>query len=105
MADAARMSALRSAVEKKPEADFPRYGLAMELVSAEEFGEAEEHFLKLLEHHPDQISGHFMLGKLYGRLDRCDEARETLEKGIAIAEKKGDTHAADEMRDEIETLE
>jgi len=105
MADHARMELLRKTVEKSPNVEFPRYGLAMELVSDSQLDEAEQHFQKLLEYHPEHISGHFMLGKLYGQLGRIDDSRATLIKGIEIARQKGDIKNMDEMQDELEQLE
>ncbi|MBI2194467.1 MAG: tetratricopeptide repeat protein [Planctomycetes bacterium] len=105
MPDSKRLELLRKAVEKSPEADFPRYGLAMELASAGETEEAEKQFQELLEHHPAHVPGHFMLGKLYERLGRTEEARVILRRGIDAAQRQGNTHARQEMEEELEKLE
>jgi tetratricopeptide (TPR) repeat protein len=100
-----RLNFLKTAVEKDPNAEMSRYGLAMELMSIEEFVESEGHFKKLIEIHPKYVPGHFMLGKLYSKMDEPEKARATLEHGIEIAEEVGNMHAAGEMQEELDMLE
>ncbi|MDP7131749.1 MAG: tetratricopeptide repeat protein, partial [Planctomycetota bacterium] len=87
-----RLNFLRSAVEKDPNAEMPRYGLAMELMGLDEFEESEEHFKNLLEEHPQYVPGHFMLGKLYSKMGEPEMARAVLEHGIEVAEEVGNMH-------------
>jgi tetratricopeptide (TPR) repeat protein len=96
---------LKNAIEKDPNAEMPRYGLAMELMGIDEFNESEEHFKKLLEAHPKYVPGHFMLGKLLSKMGEPERARTTLELGIEVAEEVGNMHAAGEMREELDMLE
>ncbi|MDA0837100.1 MAG: tetratricopeptide repeat protein [Planctomycetota bacterium] len=100
-----RLNFLKRAVESDPNAEMSRYGLAMELMSIEEFKESEMHFKKLIEIHPKYVPGHFMLGKLYSKMGEPEQARATLEHGIEVAEEVGNMHAAGEMQEELDMLE
>jgi Tfp pilus assembly protein PilF len=84
---------------------FLRYGLAMEYKSAGDLGKAVECFRTLLRAHPDYVPGYMQLGQLLNHIGDEDEARTVYRKGIAAAQKKGDTHAAGEMSGFLAMLE
>jgi predicted Zn-dependent protease len=93
-----RRQKLEEFVEKNPGDAFARYGLAMECVNNGETGAAEEHFRALLKANPDYVAGYYHFGQLLARLKRNDEAREVLSNGVAVAQRAGNPHAAEEMR-------
>ncbi len=93
-----RRQKLEEFVAKNPGDAFARYGLAMECVNSGETEAAEEHFRALLKVNPDYVAGYFHFGQLLMRLKRNDEAREVLSNGVAVAQRAGNPHAAEEMR-------
>jgi predicted Zn-dependent protease len=93
-----RREKLEEFVAKNPNDAFARYGLAMECVNGGETAAAEEHFRALLKASPDYVAGYFHFGQLLARLKRNEEAREVLTNGVAVAQRAGNPHAAEEMR-------
>ncbi len=92
-----RRQVLEEFVAAHPNDAFGRYGLAVECAQAGDHQAAMEHFRQLLEAHPNYVTGYFQYGQLLARLARTAEAREILAAGIAVAQKTGDLHAANEM--------
>ncbi|MGH9481904.1 MAG: tetratricopeptide repeat protein [Terriglobales bacterium] len=99
---ASRREQLEEFVRKNPGEAFARYGLAMELMRSGDNDEALEQFRVLREQHPDYPAGFQQAGQLLIKLERSAEASAVLEKGIAAAERRGDSHAAAEMRGLLE---
>jgi len=93
-----RRQKLEEFVAKNPADAFARYGLAMECVQGGETEAAERHFRALLETNPDYTVGYYHFGQLLARMKRSNEAREVLSKGVAVAQKAGNSHALEEMR-------
>ena len=92
-----RRQVLEDFVAAHPDDAFGRYGLAVECARAADHEHAIEHFRQLLGTHPQYVAGYFQYSQLLARLGRTGEAREILAAGIAVAQKAGDLHAANEM--------
>lgn len=75
-----------------------RFGLAQALLKEGQAEQAVEHLLKALEFEPQHSAAYKLLGKAYSECQQTDQAIGTYEKGISIAEKKGDIQAAKEMK-------
>lgn len=99
-----RISSLNEILAQDPNNAFARYGLAMEYANSENPEQALEEFGRLLSAHPDYPAGYFMAAQTLVRVNRGDEARTMLEKGIAAAQRKGDSHAASEMQGMLDEL-
>jgi thioredoxin-like negative regulator of GroEL len=99
-----RRQKLEAFVASHPEDAFGRYGLAMECVRDGDNQSALDHFRKLLDAHPDYVTGYFQYGQLLAKLSREEEARAALETGIAAAKRQGNTHAASEMQAALDAL-
>lgn len=97
-----RREQLEKFVRDNPGEAFARYGLAMELLHCGESEGALEQFRILHQQHPDYPAAYQQAGQLLLRLGRLEEARSVLQQGVAAAERRGDAHAAAEMRDLIE---
>ena len=83
---------------------FLRYCLAMEHLSAGNEIEALESFRTLLKAKPDYVPGYLQLGQLLNRLGDDDDAKMVFRQGIAVAQQKGDQHAAGEMTNFLAAL-
>lgn len=75
-----------------------RFGLGQALIKSKEFDEAIEHLLKALEFDAEYSAAFKLLGKAYAQTAQNELSIATYEKGIEIAERKGDIQAAKEMK-------
>ncbi len=92
-----RRQILEDFVAAKPTDAFARYGLAMECTNSGDTAAADEHFKALLASHPDYVAGYFQFGQFLAKSGRTEDARSTLNAGIATARRTGDAHAQSEM--------
>jgi len=92
-----RRQILEDFVAAKPTDAFARYGLAMECANSGDTSAADEHFKALLASHPDYVAGYFQFGQFLAKSGRTEEARSTLNAGMATARRTGDEHARSEM--------
>lgn len=99
-----RIATLNEILSQDPTNAFARYGLAMEYANAGDAARALEEFGKLLEAHPDYAAGYFMAAQTLVKSGKNDDAKAMLEKGIAAARRKGDSHAASEMQAMLDEL-
>ena len=74
-----------------------RFTLGSAFLKQERFAEAIEHLKKALEFTPDYTAAWKLLGKAYMENQSLMDAKQTFEKGIAVAEEKGDIQAKKEM--------
>jgi len=84
-------------VAAKPTDAFARYGLAVECANSGDSSAADEHFKALLNSHPNYVAGYFQYGQFLAKIGRTEEAKSTLNSGIATARRAGDDHARSEM--------
>lgn len=96
---------LQEMVNQDPNDDFTRYGLALEYRKLRRADDALREFDRLIRIHPDYVPAYFMSGQYLAELNRTDEAEQRLQAGIAVAQKVGDSHAAMEMQEFLESLE
>ena len=75
-----------------------RFGLGQALIKSKDFNQAIEHLLKALEFDAEYSAAFKLLGKAYAQTEQNELAISTYEKGIEIAERKGDIQAAKEMK-------
>jgi len=99
-----RRELLRAHVQANPGDAFARYGLAMDLVNSGESEAALAEFAALAAANPDYVPGYQQWGQLLHKLERFEEARAILNKGIAAAHKTGNAHAASEMQGLIDEM-
>jgi thioredoxin-like negative regulator of GroEL len=90
---------LESSLAEDPSDSFLRYGLAVQCLREGDVEEGRGQLLALIADHPDDtVAAHQQLGQSYLEAGEVAEARAILEKGIALANKRGDWHAAGEMQ-------
>ena len=98
-----RIEKLRKLAAAEPNDPFVHYGLGIELVNLEDWPAALAAFERVLALDTAYAGAHLSKAKVEFRLGRADAARETLSAGIAVAERRGDTHAADLLRELLST--
>jgi predicted Zn-dependent protease len=99
-----RLETLRRIAAQRPTDPFPQYGLALELRSEGKLDEAIEVFTALRTNAPDYVPQYLMHGQVLIALERKDDAKAVLTEGLAVAQKKGDGHAAGEIEGALAEL-
>ncbi|WP_394846491.1 tetratricopeptide repeat protein [Pendulispora brunnea] len=74
------------------------YGLALEYSKAERYDEALQTFTTLRTFNADYVPMYLMCGQMLSKCERWSEARDWLEAGVAVATRKGESHALGELR-------
>jgi tetratricopeptide (TPR) repeat protein len=100
-----RRQQLEAMLADEPHDPELRYMIAMEHLSEGNDEGALRCFRELFEVAPDYPPTYHMAGRTLERLGRFEEAREVLRRGISAAEKRGDSHAAGEMQELVDSLE
>ena len=100
-----RLEQIESMLHDEPNDPELRYMLAMEHASGGNDAEAVRCFQDLIARCPDYAPAYHQGGRTLVRLDRIAEAQEMLRKGIPIALKNNNQHAAGEMQELLESLE
>ena len=99
-----RLEVLKNMVAQDPKNAFARYGLAMEYVNSGRPEEAVAEFNSLLEANPDYAAGYYHAGRTLEGMGKIDEAREMLERGIAVTTRTGDAHTRSELQAALDVL-
>src|SRR3954453_307646 len=96
---------LEQSLGMDPGDTFLRYGLAMQCLREGDVEEGRSRLHALIDDHPeDQIAAYQQLGQSYAESGEPDAAREILGTGIAKARARGDSHAASEMEQVLDSL-
>ena len=104
MSEPKRLEMLKQFLEQNPNDAFARYGLAMEYSKAGETQTALQEFARLLELHPDYTGGYFMAAQTLAKVEKNEEAKAMLRKGIEAAQRTGNKHALSEMSAMLDEL-
>jgi Flp pilus assembly protein TadD len=97
MAAKSRQQQIEEMLADSPNDAELHYMLAMEHAGRDDDAGAVRCFRKLLEVAPQHVAAYHQAGRALHRLGRPDEAREVLQRGIAVARARNDEHAAGEM--------
>jgi Flp pilus assembly protein TadD len=105
MSGKTRKERLEAMLTEAPDDPELRYALAMEHASAGDDEGAVRCFRELLERSPDYAPAYHQAGRALHRMGRLAEARQTLERGIPVALRQGNGHAAGEMQGLLDNLD
>ena len=75
-----------------------RYSLGNEYIKKNQFSNAITHLARAIDLDPYYSAAWKLYGKALFEINQIDDAIKAYEKGIIVAEKKGDIQAAKEMR-------
>ena len=100
-----RIETLKEYLRKDPNDSFTRYALALEYQSLGEPETSATYLKEVIDRDPNYIPAYHQLGQIYARLNRTAEAKQFYRRGIEVADSNGDTHAREEMTEELEELE
>lgn len=93
-----RLESVRKMLQDEPDDLFLNFALAMEYLKAGQQEEALAQLARAREIDPDHVPAYLQAGQALVALGRKAEAKTVLTEGMAAAERKGDRHAADQMR-------
>ncbi len=93
----ARMAKLRAMADSDAKNTFPRYALAMEHKGRAEPDEAIRLLRECIEIDPDYGYAFYHVAAIHRDEGRLDEARKTIEDGLAASKRKGDAKAENEL--------
>lgn len=96
--DTERLAQFQALVALDPSDTVVRFGLGDLYVQARAFAQAAEPFAEILRLDPHYSAAYRSLGQASAALGRRAEAAETFQRGIAIAEARGDLQTIKEMR-------
>jgi tetratricopeptide (TPR) repeat protein len=83
---------------------FAFYGLGMEYRKEGRVDDALATFNKLKDKDADYVPMYLMAGQMLIDAGRPDEAKTWLEIGIAVAQRKGDSHALGELQSALASV-
>ena len=100
-----KLETFRAMVRKNPDNALARFGLANEALKAGEWEEAREQLETYLATYDDEGNGYGRLAEALAQLDRTEEAKDVLRRGIEAALRFGHPSMAGEFEARIEELE
>jgi cytochrome c-type biogenesis protein CcmH/NrfG len=104
MAAKTRRQQLEEMIADDPTDALSRYFLAMDYAGAGETDEAWRRFQDMFARTPDYVPAYLQAGQLLVRMGRPGEAADVFRKGIAVARRQHDEHAAGEMEAFLQQL-
>jgi tetratricopeptide (TPR) repeat protein len=93
-----RLSQLQTYLAEAPNDPFLQYALALEYLKIKQDSDALAVFTTLTKQHPNYVGTYYHLGKLQEKMEMYDEALDTYEQGIIIAQKVNDHHTRNELQ-------
>lgn len=93
-----RREKLEVLLQDDPDDSFLRYAVAMEHKSEGDPTQALVLLQDVLERDPKYVAAYFQAAQLMADGNQVDPARDLLQRGIGVAERAGDSHAAGEMQ-------
>ena len=105
MASEQRIDKLKEMIAQDPADSFSRYALALEYGGINEPLTAIEILKELVKRDDRYLPAYHLLGILYGKMNKTQEAKKIYRAGIDLAMEIHDEKEAKEMREELEELE
>jgi Tfp pilus assembly protein PilF len=96
--DSERLAQFQALVALEPDDTVVRFGLGELYMQAQEFALAAEQFAEIVRLDPHYSAAYRYLGQAYAALGQRAAAAETFQRGITIAESRGDLQTVKEMR-------
>ena len=100
-----KLDTFRAMVRSNPDNVLARFGLANEAMKAGEWEEAREQLEAYLGRHDDEGNGYGRLAEALVRLERVDDARDALRRGIEASRRHGYPSMAAEFEERLEELD
>ena len=95
--DRERQQQFQELIALEPDDTMLRFGLGELYIEAKDFTSAAEQFAEIIRLDPQYSAAYRYLGQAYAALDRLTEAEAVFQRGIAVAEARGDLQTAKEQ--------
>ncbi len=95
---------IQSLLAREPDDAFLNFALAMELARQQRTDDAVAQFDRVIALNTHYTPAHFQKGRTLLNAGRLDDARSALQTGIERALAIGESHAADEMRELLDSI-
>jgi tetratricopeptide (TPR) repeat protein len=92
-----RLQQLFRFLDDSPDESFLLFAIAKEYESAGDLDNALQYYLKLTETNPNYVGTYYHLAKLYERKAKFNDALQTYQTGMAVAQRLQDRHAYSEL--------
>jgi len=99
-----RLEQLRKLAALEPNDPMTHYGVGIECISLEQWEDAAAAFADALRADPKYSAAYYHKARAEIALGRDDDARRTLESGVATAQAAGDWKTVNEMQGLLDTL-
>lgn len=99
-----RREQLEAMLLEDPNDPFLHYALALELAKSADRPDGLKRLAEMNRTFPDHVPAYFRHGQLLAEDGETEAARSVLRQGIQAALRLGDTHAAAEMNELLNTL-
>ena len=93
-----RLEQIQTFLTESPNDPFLIYAMALEYLKIHNYDKALDIFEQLTENHPMYVGTYYHLGKLQEKLEQYDEALETYQEGMKVAQKLADRHSLNELQ-------
>jgi predicted Zn-dependent protease len=93
----ATIESLEAMLARGQDSALLRYSLGAEHLKLKQYGPAIEHLQRALAQDPKYSAAYKLLGEALAAAGRTPEAMQAYQRGIGVAEHKGDIQAAREM--------
>lgn len=93
----ARLDQLRKLAQAEPNDPMTHYAMGLEFINLDRWEDALTAFTRAIEVDPEYVAAFQQKGRTELHLQRKQEARQTLEKGITLARAAGEDKAVTEM--------
>lgn len=100
-----KLNKLFQYLEANPNDSFARFSIAQEYKKQGYIEKAQDYFQQLKKQDPDYIGTYYHLGKLFEEKGDDEQAAQVYKEGMAIANKIGDQHALNELKQAIQLLD
>lgn len=93
-----RLEQLKKLVAIAPQDPLSHYGVGLEFINLQMWDDAAAAFAKAIEVDANYSAAYYHKARAEIAADRPDDARETLERGLSVAQANGDFKTENEMR-------
>jgi predicted Zn-dependent protease len=100
-----KLDTFRAMVRQNPDNVLARFGLANEALKAGEWEEAREQLEAYLGRHDDEGNGYGRLAEALVQLERPEDAKDALRRGIAASRRFGHPSMAAEFEERLGELD
>ncbi len=99
-----RLDQLRKLADAQPDDPFAHYAVGLEYAEQRQWAQAQAALARSLEIDADYTAAYMQKARAELKLGRREDARATLQAGMAVAGRLGDQHAVDELGKMLEAL-